>query len=59
MSAREDKIDADFILCLIEGFSLEQNHVLELFLGGIVLQQSLLSKRRCIAICEDDLEGFS
>ena len=58
-SARGDTIDKDFLLHLIEGFSPEQNYVVDLFSGGIVLQQSLMSKRRCIALCKDDLEAMA
>ena len=57
--ANGGKIDKDFIMHLIEAFSLEQNYVLDLFSGGDVLQLSLLSKRRCIALCKDDLEAMS
>ena len=49
----------DFIFYLIERFSLEQNYVLDLFFGGVVLQQSLISNRRCIALCRDDLEAMT
>ena len=59
VSARGDTIDIDFLVHLIEGFSPEQNYVLDLFSGGIVLQQSLMSKRRCIALCKDDLEAMT
>ena len=58
VSTREDTIDMDFIFYLIERFSPQQNYVLDLFSGGVVLQQSLMSKRRCIAVCRDDLEAM-
>ncbi|MCO5586328.1 hypothetical protein L7F22_040267 [Adiantum nelumboides] len=48
-----------FIDQLIQGFSPVENYVLDLFSGGIVLQQSLVSKRRCIALCKDDLEAMN
>ena len=57
-STRGDTIDMDFISYLIERFSPQQNYVLDLFSGGVVLQQSLMSKRRCIAVCRDDLEAM-
>lgn len=57
--ARGGRIDKDFLMHLIEAFSLEQNYVLDLFSSGDVLQLSLLSKRRCIALCKDDLEAMS
>ena len=57
-TTRGDKIDTDFLFNLIERFSPEQNYILDLFSGGIVLQQCLMSKRRCIALCKDDLEAM-
>lgn len=58
-SRRGDSIDVDFICHLIEGLSPEQNYVLDIFSGGVVLQESLKTKRRCIALCKDDLEAMS
>lgn len=55
---RGDTIDMDFLFYLIERFSPEKNYVVDLFYGGIVLRQNLMSKRHCIALCRDDLEAM-
>ena len=54
-----DIIDEDFTLNLIQGFSPKQNYVLDIFTGGVVLHQSLMTRRRSIAFCKDDLEAMS
>ena len=58
-STREDIIDEDFILRLIQGFSLEQNNVLDTFSRGVALKQNLMTRRHFIAFYKDDLEAMS
>lgn len=47
-----------FIDGLITGFCPEQSYVLDIYCGGHVLEQSLLNKRRCIALCKDEFEAM-
>ena len=54
----QEFIDRGFIDGLITGFCPEQSYVLEMFCSGIVLKQSLLKKRRVIALCKDDFEAM-
>lgn len=55
---KKDFVDRDFIDDLITGFCPEQSYVLEIYCGGLVLEQSLLQKRRCIALCKDEFEAM-
>lgn len=55
---KKDFVDRDFIDDLITGFCPEQSYVLEIYCGGLVLEQSLLQKRRCIALCKDEFEAL-
>ncbi len=52
-------IDKGFIDGLITGLCPEHSYVIEIYCGGVVLEQSLLMKRRCIALCKDDLEAMA
>lgn len=58
-NANDNTIDKDFLMRLIESFCPQQNYVVDIFSGGYVLQQSLISKRRCIAFCKNDVEAMN
>lgn len=47
-----------FIDGLITGFCPKESYVLDIYCGGNVLVQSLLNKRRCIALCKDEFEAM-
>ncbi len=56
--SKRDFVDREFIDGLITGFCPEQSYVLEMYCGGLVLEQSLLQKRRCVALCKDEFEAM-
>lgn len=58
-SSGKEFINREFIDELITGFCPEHSYVIELYCGGVVLEESLLNKRRCISLCKDELEAMA
>ena len=55
----QEFIDRSFIDGLITRFCPKYSYVLEMFCGGVVLEQSLLKRRRSTTLCKDDYEAMA